>query len=95
MIFLIFVLKVNHNILTPVLGGLFFLLYSKTKFEAILSLFMCYRSSPISLAKSGKGKTKMANRTTDSFLSMKFVSDLTQLFSGRVLTKKLRQPYGE
>uniref|UniRef100_A0A8C2QXM1 FA complementation group I n=1 Tax=Capra hircus TaxID=9925 RepID=A0A8C2QXM1_CAPHI len=81
--FLITVLKVNHNILTPVLGGLFFLLYSKTKFETILSLFMCYKKlSDILNEKSGKGKTKMASRTTDSFLSMKFVSDLlTALFS--------------
>ncbi|XP_043345653.1 Fanconi anemia group I protein isoform X2 [Cervus canadensis] len=56
--------------------------FSKTKFETILSLFMCYKKlSDILNEKSGKGKTKMANRTTDSFLSMKFVSDLlTALF---------------
>uniref|UniRef100_A0A8C2P7M8 FA complementation group I n=1 Tax=Capra hircus TaxID=9925 RepID=A0A8C2P7M8_CAPHI len=57
--------------------------FSKTKFETILSLFMCYKKlSDILNEKSGKGKTKMASRTTDSFLSMKFVSDLlTALFS--------------
>ncbi|XP_068847581.1 Fanconi anemia group I protein isoform X2 [Capricornis sumatraensis] len=56
--------------------------FSKTKFETILSLFMCYKKlSDILNEKSRKGKTKMANRTTDSFLSMKFVSDLlTALF---------------
>nr|XP_005910256.1 PREDICTED: Fanconi anemia group I protein isoform X2 [Bos mutus] len=56
--------------------------FSKTKFETILSLFMCYKKlSDILNEKSGKGKTKMANRPTDSFLSMKFVSDLlTALF---------------
>uniref|UniRef100_A0A8C2P6I3 FA complementation group I n=1 Tax=Capra hircus TaxID=9925 RepID=A0A8C2P6I3_CAPHI len=56
--------------------------FSKTKFETILSLFMCYKKlSDILNEKSGKGKTKMASRTTDSFLSMKFVSDLlTALF---------------
>uniref|UniRef100_A0A8C6MMM0 FA complementation group I n=1 Tax=Moschus moschiferus TaxID=68415 RepID=A0A8C6MMM0_MOSMO len=56
--------------------------FSKTKFETILSLFMCYKKlSDILNEKSGKGKMKMASRTTDSFLSMKFVSDLlTALF---------------
>ncbi|XP_007470579.1 PREDICTED: Fanconi anemia group I protein isoform X1 [Lipotes vexillifer] len=56
--------------------------FSKSKFEEVLSLFMCYKElSDILNEKAGKGKTKMANKTNDSFLSMKFVSDLlTALF---------------
>ncbi|XP_059953343.1 Fanconi anemia group I protein isoform X2 [Mesoplodon densirostris] len=56
--------------------------FSKNKFEEVLSLFMCYKElSDILNEKAGKGKTKMANKTNDSFLSMKFVSDLlTALF---------------
>ncbi|XP_059861423.1 Fanconi anemia group I protein isoform X1 [Delphinus delphis] len=56
--------------------------FSKNKFEDVLSLFMCYKElSDILNEKAGKGKTKMANKTNDSFLSMKFVSDLlTALF---------------
>ncbi|XP_012499200.1 PREDICTED: Fanconi anemia group I protein isoform X3 [Propithecus coquereli] len=56
--------------------------FSKNKFEEVLSLFMCYKKlSDILNEKAGKGKTKMANKTNDSFLSMKFVSDLlTALF---------------
>uniref|UniRef100_A0A8C5UQD9 FA complementation group I n=1 Tax=Microcebus murinus TaxID=30608 RepID=A0A8C5UQD9_MICMU len=56
--------------------------FSKNKFEDVLSLFMCYKKlSDILNEKAGKGKTKMANKTNDSFLSMKFVSDLlTALF---------------
>lgn len=43
---------------------------------------MCYKKlSDILTEKAGKGKTKVANKTNDSFLSMKFVSDLlTALF---------------
>uniref|UniRef100_A0A8C3WNI8 FA complementation group I n=1 Tax=Catagonus wagneri TaxID=51154 RepID=A0A8C3WNI8_9CETA len=56
--------------------------FSKNKFEEILSLFLCYKKlADILNEKAGKGKTKMANKTNDSFLSMKFVSDLlTALF---------------
>ncbi|XP_048185843.1 Fanconi anemia group I protein [Perognathus longimembris pacificus] len=56
--------------------------FSKNKFEEILSLFMCYKKlSDIVNEKTGKGKSKMANKTNESFLSMKFVSDLlTALF---------------
>ncbi|XP_032476075.1 Fanconi anemia group I protein isoform X3 [Phocoena sinus] len=56
--------------------------FSKNKFEEVLSLFMCYKElSDILNEKAGKGKTKMASKTNDSFLSMKFVSDLlTALF---------------
>ncbi|XP_036698208.1 Fanconi anemia group I protein isoform X1 [Balaenoptera musculus] len=56
--------------------------FSKNKFEEVLSLFMCYKElSDILNEKAGKGKTKMGNKTNDSFLSMKFVSDLlTALF---------------
>ncbi|CAO2614145.1 Fanconi anemia group I protein homolog [Lemmus lemmus] len=56
--------------------------FSKSKFEEILSLFMCYKKfSDILNEKAGKGKTKMMSRTNDSLLSMKFVSDLlTALF---------------
>lgn len=65
-----------------ILSGLFFLLCSKNKFEEVLSLFMCYKKlSDILTEKAGKGKTKTPNKTNDSFLSMKFVSDLlTALF---------------
>lgn len=43
---------------------------------------MCYKKlADILNEKAGKGKTKVANKTNDSFLSMKFVSDLlTALF---------------
>ncbi|KAM4826425.1 Fanconi anemia group I protein isoform 1-T2 [Thomomys bottae] len=56
--------------------------FSKNKFEEILSLFMCYKKlSDIVNEKTSKGKSKMANKTNESFLSMKFVSDLlTALF---------------
>ncbi|KAB1257453.1 Fanconi anemia group I protein, partial [Camelus dromedarius] len=56
--------------------------FSKNKFEEVLSLFMCYKKlSDILNEKAGKSKTKMANKTNDNFLSMKFVSDLlTALF---------------
>ncbi|GAB5572171.1 Fanconi anemia group I protein isoform X3 [Prionailurus iriomotensis] len=56
--------------------------FSKNKFEEVLSLFMCYKKlSDILNEKAAKGKTKVANKTNDSFLSMKFVSDLlTALF---------------
>uniref|UniRef100_A0A2I3GD93 FA complementation group I n=1 Tax=Nomascus leucogenys TaxID=61853 RepID=A0A2I3GD93_NOMLE len=56
--------------------------FSKNRFEDILSLFMCYKKlSDILNEKAGKGKTKMANKTNDSLLSMKFVSSLlTALF---------------
>ncbi|XP_070474011.1 Fanconi anemia group I protein isoform X6 [Equus przewalskii] len=56
--------------------------FSKNKFEEVLSLFMCYKKlSDILNEKAGKGKTKAANKTNDSFLSLKFVSDLlTALF---------------
>uniref|UniRef100_A0A8D2CLV0 FA complementation group I n=1 Tax=Sciurus vulgaris TaxID=55149 RepID=A0A8D2CLV0_SCIVU len=56
--------------------------FSKNKFEEVLSLFMCYKKlSDILSEKAGKGKAKMTNKTNDSFLSMKFVSDLlTALF---------------
>ncbi|XP_035159656.3 Fanconi anemia group I protein isoform X1 [Callithrix jacchus] len=56
--------------------------FSKNKCENILSLFMCYKKlSDILNEKAGKGKTKMANKTNDSFLSMKCVSSLlTALF---------------
>ncbi|KAF6077482.1 FA complementation group I [Phyllostomus discolor] len=56
--------------------------FSKNKFEDVLSLFTCYkRLSDILHEKAGKGKTKTASKTTDSFLSLKFVSDLlTALF---------------
>ena len=75
-------MKLDHSVLMLVLGGLFFLLHSKNKFEKILSLFMCYKKlADILNEKAGKGKTKVANKTNDSFLSMKFVSDLlTALF---------------
>lgn len=65
-----------------VLGGFFSPLHSKNKFEDILSLFMCYKKlSDILNEKAGKGKTKTASKTNDSFLSLKFVSDLlTALF---------------
>ncbi|XP_041608664.1 Fanconi anemia group I protein isoform X3 [Vulpes lagopus] len=55
--------------------------FSKNKFEEVLSLFMCYKKlSDILNEKAGKGKAKTANKM-DSFLSMKFVSDLlTALF---------------
>ncbi|XP_076972357.1 Fanconi anemia group I protein-like [Tamandua tetradactyla] len=56
--------------------------FSKNKFEEVLSLFMCYKKlSGILKEKRGRSKTKMANKTTDSFLSLKFVSELlTVLF---------------
>ncbi|XP_039073137.1 Fanconi anemia group I protein isoform X2 [Hyaena hyaena] len=56
--------------------------FSKNKLAEVLSLFMCYKKlSDILNEKAGKGKTKTANKTNDSFLSMKFVSDLlTALF---------------
>ncbi|XP_012659867.1 Fanconi anemia group I protein [Otolemur garnettii] len=56
--------------------------FSKNKFEEVLSLFKCYKKlSDILNEKAGKGKTKTANKTNDSILSMKFVSDLlTALF---------------
>ncbi|XP_055479097.1 Fanconi anemia group I protein [Psammomys obesus] len=56
--------------------------FSKSKSEEILSLFMCYKKfSDMLSEKAGKGKTKMASKTSDSLLSMKFVSDLlTALF---------------
>uniref|UniRef100_A0A673TR06 FA complementation group I n=1 Tax=Suricata suricatta TaxID=37032 RepID=A0A673TR06_SURSU len=56
--------------------------FSKNKLEEVLSLFMCYKKlSDILNEKAGKGKTKTASKTNDSFLSMKFVSDLlTALF---------------
>ncbi|EGW10313.1 Fanconi anemia group I protein-like [Cricetulus griseus] len=62
--------------------ALSFLFCSKSKFEEILSLFMCYKNfSDILAEKAGKGKTKMTAKTNDSLLSMKFVSDLlTALF---------------
>ncbi|XP_058150652.1 Fanconi anemia group I protein isoform X2 [Dasypus novemcinctus] len=62
--------------------------FSKSKFEEVLSLFMCYKKlSDILKEKGGKGKTKMANKTTDSFLSMKFVSELlTALFRDSIQT---------
>lgn len=43
---------------------------------------MCYKKlSDILTEKAGKGKTKAATKTSDSFLSLKFVSDLlTALF---------------
>ncbi|XP_059036005.1 Fanconi anemia group I protein isoform X2 [Mustela lutreola] len=55
--------------------------FSKSKFEEVLSLFMCYKKlSDILNEKAGKGKTKTANKM-ESFWSMKFVSDLlTALF---------------
>ncbi|KAL1774297.1 Fanconi anemia group I protein [Sigmodon hispidus] len=60
--------------------------FSKSKFEEILSLFMCYKKfSDILNEKTGKGKAKMARKTNDSLLSMKFVSDLlTALFRDSV-----------
>ncbi|XP_036787922.2 Fanconi anemia group I protein [Manis pentadactyla] len=56
--------------------------FSKNKFEEILRLFMCYKKlSDIVNEKAGKSKTKTGNKTNDSVLSMKFVSDLlTALF---------------
>ncbi|XP_053437640.1 Fanconi anemia group I protein [Nycticebus coucang] len=56
--------------------------FSKNKFEDVLSLFKCYKTlSDILNEKAGKGKTKTANKTNDSILSMKFVSNLlTALF---------------
>nr|XP_054523870.1 Fanconi anemia group I protein isoform X6 [Pan troglodytes] len=56
--------------------------FSKNRFEDILSLFMCYKKlSDILNEKAGKAKTKTANKTNDSLLSMKFVSSLlTALF---------------
>nr|XP_020021060.1 Fanconi anemia group I protein isoform X3 [Castor canadensis] len=56
--------------------------FSKNKFEEVLSLFMCYKKlSDILSEKTGKGKLKVTNKTNDSFLSLKFVSDLlTALF---------------
>ncbi|XP_054569236.1 Fanconi anemia group I protein [Eptesicus fuscus] len=56
--------------------------FSKNKFEDILSLFTCYKKlSDILTEKAGKGKTKAASKTSDSFWSMKFVSELlTALF---------------
>ncbi|XP_037365896.1 Fanconi anemia group I protein [Talpa occidentalis] len=56
--------------------------FSKSKCEAVLNLFMCYKKlSDILNEKTGKGKIKTANKTNDSFLSLKFVSDLlTALF---------------
>ncbi|XP_006885289.1 PREDICTED: Fanconi anemia group I protein [Elephantulus edwardii] len=56
--------------------------FSKNKFEDILSLFMCYKQlSDILKEKASKGKTKIATKTNDSLLSMKFVADLlTALF---------------
>ncbi|XP_074174446.1 Fanconi anemia group I protein isoform X2 [Rhinolophus sinicus] len=56
--------------------------FSKNKFEEVLSLFLCYKKlADILNEKAGKGKTKTANKTHDSFLSMNFVSDLlTALF---------------
>ncbi|KAG8516321.1 Fanconi anemia group I protein, partial [Galemys pyrenaicus] len=59
--------------------------FSKSKCEAVLNLFMCYKKlSDILNEKTGKGKIKTASKTHDSFLSMKFVSDLlTALFSSR------------
>ncbi|KAM9586227.1 Fanconi anemia group I protein isoform 2-T2 [Trichechus inunguis] len=56
--------------------------FSKNKFEEVLSLFMCYKNlSDVLKEKASKGKAKMANKTNDSLLSMKFVSDLlTALF---------------
>ncbi|KAM9183783.1 Fanconi anemia group I protein isoform 1-T1 [Dugong dugon] len=56
--------------------------FSKNKFEEVLSLFMCYKKlSDVLKEKASKGKAKMANKTNDSLLSMKFVSDLlTALF---------------
>lgn len=65
-----------------VLGGPLPLVHSKNKFEDILSLFMCYKKlSDILTEKAGKGKTKAATKASDSFLSMKFVSELlTALF---------------
>ncbi|KAL4661130.1 hypothetical protein H8957_015790 [Semnopithecus entellus] len=60
--------------------------FSKNKFENILSLFMCYKKlSDILNEKAGKAKTKMANKTNDSLLSMKFVSSLlTVLFRDNI-----------
>ncbi|XP_012588192.1 PREDICTED: Fanconi anemia group I protein isoform X2 [Condylura cristata] len=57
--------------------------FSKSKCEAVLNLFMCYKKvSDILNEKTGKGKIKTASKTNDSFLSLKFVSDLlTALFS--------------
>lgn len=65
-----------------IFGGLFFFSHSKNKFEEILRLFMCYKKlSDIVNEKAGKSKTKTGNKTNDSVLSMKFVSDLlTALF---------------
>ncbi|KAK2107470.1 hypothetical protein P7K49_012635 [Saguinus oedipus] len=56
--------------------------FELNKFEDVLSLFMCYKKlSDILNEKAGKGKTKMANKTNNSFLSMKCVSSLlTALF---------------
>uniref|UniRef100_A0A2R8ZT27 FA complementation group I n=1 Tax=Pan paniscus TaxID=9597 RepID=A0A2R8ZT27_PANPA len=56
--------------------------FSKNRFEDILSLFICYKKlSDILNEKAGKAKTKTANKTNDSLLSMKFVSSLlTALF---------------
>ncbi|XP_036909535.1 Fanconi anemia group I protein [Sturnira hondurensis] len=56
--------------------------FSKNKFEDVLSLFTCYKKlSDILNEKAGKGKTKTASKTNDSFLSLRFVSDLlTALF---------------
>ncbi|XP_045152448.1 Fanconi anemia group I protein isoform X2 [Echinops telfairi] len=51
--------------------------FSKNKFEDMLSLFLCYKKvSDIFKEKASKGKTKLAIKTNDSLLSMKFVSDL-------------------
>lgn len=82
MISLLLGVKVNHSILMLFLRGLFFSLCSKNKLAEVLSLFMCYKKlSDILNEKAGKGRTKTANKTNDSFLSMKFVSDLlTALF---------------
>lgn len=78
----IFSRKPRHKELMLLVFALSFLWRSKSKFEEILSLFMCYKKfSDILNEKAGKGKTKMTSRTNDSLLSMKFVSDLlTALF---------------
>ncbi|KAM5291788.1 Fanconi anemia group I protein [Ctenodactylus gundi] len=59
--------------------------FSKSKFEEVLSLFMCYKKlSDILNEKAGKGKAKLT-KTHDSLLSMKFVADLlTTLFRDNI-----------
>lgn len=72
--------KSQHSDACP--WSFFFPLYSKNKFEEVLSLFTCYKKlSDILNEKAGKGKTKTTSKTHDSFLSLNFVSELlTALF---------------